>query len=250
MKIIKVLFFFIFLNFYGCAEYEKKRISKNINKIYFSSNGFALIYDDYLFEDKIINKKINNDEIIVLHSSLKKNTPVRITNLENSIYIDSKIFKKASYPKIFNVVLSKKAASILKLDHENPLIEIIELKKNKKFIAKEGNTFEEEKIVADKAPVDEIKMDVLNTSEINKESKKSKKRKFILVISDFYYKDTATELKNDLIEKTNLNNISIRKINNNKFRLLVGPFENFNALKNTYISLNNLGFEELNVYNE
>ena len=48
----------------------------------------------------------------------------------------------------------------------------------------------------------------------------------------------------------NINNISVKKINNNKYRLLVGPFKNFNALKNTYISLNNLGFEELNIYKE
>ena len=32
--------------------------------------------------------------------------------------------------------------------------------------------------------------------------------------------------------------------------LLVGPFKNFNALKTTYISLNNLGFENLNIYKE
>ncbi len=42
----------------------------------------------------------------------------------------------------------------------------------------------------------------------------------------------------------------VKKINDNKYRLLVGPFENFNALKTTYISLNNLGFDNLNVYKE
>ena len=45
-------------------------------------------------------------------------------------------------------------------------------------------------------------------------------------------------------------NISVKKINNNKYRLLVGPFKNFNALKTTYISLNNLGFESLNIFRE
>ena len=57
-------------------------------------------------------------------------------------------------------------------------------------------------------------------------------------------------LMNELIKKTNIKNISVKKINNNKYRLLVGPFENFNALKTTYISLNNLGFESLIVYKE
>ena len=45
-----------------------------------------------------------------------------------------------------------------------------------------------------------------------------------------------------------MNNISVKKINNKKYRLLAGPFKNFNALKTTYISLNNLGFEILNIY--
>ena len=50
--------------------------------------------------------------------------------------------------------------------------------------------------------------------------------------------------------KNKIDNIEVKKINDNKYRLLVGPFENFNALKKTYISLNNLGFEDLNIYRE
>ena len=53
---------------------------------------------------------------------------------------------------------------------------------------------------------------------------------------------------NELIKKTNFENIYVKKINNNKYRLLIGPFENFKALKSSYISLNNLGFEDLNIY--
>ena len=45
-----------------------------------------------------------------------------------------------------------------------------------------------------------------------------------------------------------MDNISVKKINNNQYRLFVGPFKNFNALKTTYISLNNLGFDDLNIY--
>jgi len=250
MKLIKILIFSIFLFLYSCAELERAKILKKNNKIYFSSSGFALIYDDNLFKNKIVNKKINNNGIFILHNAIKRNTPVRITNLSNSKYIDSKINKKADYPKIFNVVISKEIASLLELDLENPLVEIRELKKNKKFVAKEGSMFEEEKKVEDKAPVDEITMNDLTVNKNLKKEKKNSNKKFILVISDFYYKNTALELKNDLIKKSNLNNISIKKINDTKYRLFAGPFKNFNALKTTYISLNNLGFESLNVYND
>ena len=54
----------------------------------------------------------------------------------------------------------------------------------------------------------------------------------------------------DLVKKINVNNIYVKKINNTKYRLLIGPFKNFKALKTTYISLNNLGFEGLNIYRE
>ena len=250
MRYDKILIFFVFVYLYSCAGYEKNKTLKDDNKIYYSSSGFALIFEDHLFDEKTVNKKINNETIQVLHTTLKKNTPVRITNLSNKKYIDSKIYKRANYPKIFNVVISKKIASILELDNENPLVEITELKINKKFIAKDGTIYEEERNVAEKAPVDEIKMNDLTIEVTKKSKKKSERKKFILVISDFYYKDSAVKLKNDLIKKIQLNNITIRKINNNKYRLLVGPFENFNALKTTYISLNNLGFESLNIYNE
>ena len=77
-----------------------------------------------------------------------------------------------------------------------------------------------------------------------------KKSNFILVISDFYYKDSASNLMEELIKKTKINNISIKKINDKKYRLFSGPFKNFNALKTAYISLNKLGFENLNIYRE
>ena len=250
MKINKIHILFIFIFLYSCAGYEKNKSAKEDKKIYYSSSGFALIYEDFLYEDKTINKKINNELILILHSTLKNNTPVRITNLKNSKSLETKVYKKANYPKIFSVVVTKKIASILDLDIENPFVEIIEIKKNKKFIAKEGNTFEEEKKVANTAPVDEIEMDDL-TASVNKENKEvSKKEKFMIVVSDFYYKDSAVSLKNDLSKKILLSNIFIKKINNKKYRLLIGPFKNFNALKTTYISLNNLGFESLNIYND
>ena len=52
------------------------------------------------------------------------------------------------------------------------------------------------------------------------------------------------------MKKFQTSKFSVKKINDNKYRLSVGPFKNFNALKSIYISLNNLGFEDLNIYRE
>jgi cell division protein FtsN len=69
-----------------------------------------------------------------------------------------------------------------------------------------------------------------------------------LLISDFYYLDSAENLKIELTKKTKLEGFAIKKINNKKYRLYIGPFQNFNSLKSTYISLNKLGFDELRIY--
>ena len=272
MKLIKIsIFFFIVLALSSCAENKKIVYDKDSGRfiltekkrkeeIFFfhSSHGFALIYDQDLYKEGVINKKldlrkdidkrINDTKVIVLHSFLKKGTPVKIINPENSKVVETKIHKLANYPKIFNVVISRKTAKNLGLDFNNPYVELFETKKNITFVAKEGVTFDEEKNVAEKIPVDEIKMDDLSKEKMGVKINIAKKNKFILVIADFYYFDSAKNLKNDLIKQTKIRNFLIKKINDNKYRLSVGPFKNFNALKFVYISLNNLGFEDLNIY--
>jgi hypothetical protein len=274
MKLIKIsIFFFLVLALSSCAENKKIVYDKDSGRfiltekkrkeeIFFfhSSHGFALIYDQDLYKEGVINKKldlrkdidkrINDTKVIVLHSFLKKGTPVKIINPENSKVVETKIHKLANYPKIFNVVISRKTAKNLGLDFNNPYVELFETKKNITFVAKEGVTFDEEKNVAEKIPVDEIKMDDLSKEKMGVKINIAKKNKFILVIADFYYFDSAKNLKNDLIKQTKIRNFLIKKINDNKYRLSVGPFKNFNALKFVYISLNNLGFEDLNIYRE
>jgi len=251
MKRIEIFFLVILVLFiYSCAEYKNIKNTSNVQRQYFSSNGFVLIYDESLFKDKIVSKKIDNTKIYVLHKMLKVNTKIRITNPNNQKFIETKIYKRANYPSIFNAVISKEISSLLELDNDNPYVEIIEIKKNKTFVAKKSNTYEEEKNVANKVPVDEVKMDDITIEKDVSKAKIIEKKKFILVISDFYYLNSANNLKNDLVSKIKNSKISINKIAENKYRLMAGPFDNFNALKTIYISLNNLGFENLNIYKE
>jgi len=147
-KIILLLVFLFKLS--ACADYKTTKAIQNDQKQFYSSSGFVLIYEDNLYDEKIVNRKLDNEDLLVMHSILKRNTPVKIMNPNNSKVVETTIYKKANYPKIFNMVISKKIASILELDINNPFVEIIEVKKNKTFIAKEGNIFEEEKNVIDK----------------------------------------------------------------------------------------------------
>jgi len=246
MKLTKItIIFLISLFFASCVTIPINK--NNPEKKYFTSSGFALIYDDSLFEKKIVNTKINNEKIHVLHKFLKINTTVKLTNPTNSKFIVAKIYKKADYPNIFNLLISQKVANVLELNAKNPYLEIVEVKKNETFIAKKSNIFDEEKNVAEKAPVDEVLMNDLNPASKNYIKQKDQ-ISFILVINDFYYFESAKRLKKQLSKKTKINNLSIKKINIKKYRLFAGPFKNFSTLKTAYISLNKLGFENLNIY--
>ena len=245
MNVRNFLFFVLVSTLlYSCASYK---INKE-EKTFFSSNGFALLYNVELNKQGIISKKISNDKLHVVHNFLKTNTPIKIVNPENLKFIETKVYKKGNYPKIFNIVLSEEIFSILELDVDNPFVEVYEVKKNKTFIAKKSNTFEEEKNVAEMVPIDKIDIDDLSKSNNTTKKKGSKIKNYSIVINDFYYKESANNLMKELKIKTKFKNIMIKKINDNKYRLLVGPFKNFNALKTAYISLNNLGFDYLDIY--
>ena len=233
---------------YSCADYKTQQAREGIEKNYYFSKGFALVYNEDLYYQKVVNKKFSDEKYGAMHNLLKVNTSVKIINPSNSKFLNIKISKKANYPKIFNIVLSKSAAFALELDMENPYVEVFETKKNKTFVAKESNTFEEEKNVSGTVSTNEIKMSDITINKSETKKKSDEKNNFILVISDFYYEDSANNLMEELIKKTKLNNIAVNKINDKKYRLFAGPFKNFNALKTTYISLNKLGFESLNVY--
>lgn len=248
MNLKKIILAFVCINLlYSCADYNVNKSVQKKERHYYSSSGFALIYEDYLYKQKVISKKIINDDIRVMHRSLKTNTRIKIINPVNSKFIETKIYKKGNYPKIFNIVITKKVASVLDLDSNNPFVEVFEVKKNRTFIAKKAHTYEEEKKVAEIAPISDIKMDDLTKAEINTKKELSKKSLYTIIVAEFYFIDSANNLMESLVKKTKMNNISVKKINNKNYRLLVGPFQNFNSLKKSYISLNKLEFENLNI---
>ena len=194
IKRVILLGFLLLLS--ACADYKSNKSIQIKEREFYSSKGFALIYTGSLFEkggvdkefntNEVIDNRLNNEQILTMHSTLKKDTHIRIINPVTSKFVDTKILKRANYPKIFNIVMSRKTATILELDIDNPYVEIFEVKKNKTFIAKESNTFEEEKQLPESAPVDDIKEDDLSEKQIDLKKTLDKNNNFILVRSDFY----------------------------------------------------------------
>ena len=62
----------------------------------------------------------------------------------------------------YNSIVSQRISDELDINYNQPYIEIKEIKNNSIFLAKKSKIFEEEKNVANKAPVDTISINDLN----------------------------------------------------------------------------------------
>ncbi len=239
----------IFVFLFSCTQDMKimKKPSK-IEEPTFSSKGFALVYDNSVFESNIVDKKLNNGQNYVLHPFLKNNTLVSISNPFNSKSLTAKIRKTINYPSIYNIVITKKMADKLELDINNPYVEVLSIRVNDKFIAKEASIFNEEKKVANKAPITSININDMSFSTPETKVKK-KEPLYIIDIAEFYFFESAETAKNRFKKEANLENIKIKKISKNKFKVYSGPHAYFNSVKDAYFSLNELGFENLDIIN-
>ena len=243
-----LLYLFILLN--SCTSYNSKEISSNYPILEkFTNSGFTLIFNNDLYKDKVITKKINERDLIIFQRNLKRGTAVKITNPFNEKTIIAKVGDNAVYPNFNNSVVSIRIANELEIDINEPYIILEEIRDNALFIAKKSKTFDEEKKVADKAPVDSISVNDLNEKIKKKIVIKKKNFSYIVKIADFYYKKTADEMVNRIKIELNLDMVGINKINENKFRVFLGPYTGLNSLQIAYNSIEELGFENIEIIN-
>ena len=230
----------------SCTSNNYKTVNVDPILEKFSNNGFALIYNDKLYNDKIISKKMDERDLIIFQRNLRKGTSVKITNPFNSKTIIAKVGKKANYPSFNNSVVSIRISKELEIDINEPYIFIEEIRDNASFIAKKAKTFEEEKKVADKAPVDSISVNDLNETDKKKIKKKiNNEFKYVIKIADFYYLNTAKQMVKRIKSELNIKKTDINKINENKFRVFTGPYLSLKALQKAYNSIETLGFENI-----
>ncbi|MBD1161294.1 hypothetical protein IDH30_03290 [Pelagibacterales bacterium SAG-MED15] len=243
-----LLYLFILLN--SCTSYNSKKISTNYPILEkFNNSGFTLIFNNDLYKDKVITKKINERDLIIFQRNLKRGTAVKITNPFNEKTIIAKVGDNAVYPNFNNSVVSIRIANELEIDINEPYIILEEIRDNALFIAKKSKTFDEEKKVADKAPVDSISVNDLNEKIKKKIVIKKKNFSYIVKIADFYYKKTADEMVNRIKIELNLDMVGINKINENKFRVFLGPYNSLNTLQIAYNGIEKLGFENIEIIN-
>ena len=223
--------------------------NQNLNSLEnpFINKGFSLIYNDKFYYDKVISKKIDERSLVIFQKNLKKNTIVKITNILNNKSIIGTVGSNADYPLFNNAVLSLRIADEIGLNENEPYVEILEVLEDAIFVAKRAKTFEEEKKVANKAPVNNINISDLSTKQTNTKNELSKKFSYEIKIADFYFNDTASLLVDRIVKETMIKNVKIKKINEKKYRVYAGPFNNINSLQKSFNDISILEFENIEI---
>ncbi|MDA7835745.1 hypothetical protein N9A18_01190 [Candidatus Pelagibacter sp.] len=234
------------LNNCATPTLTKNKISSSLDNP-FLNKGFSLIYNDKFYNNKIISKKIDDRSLVIFQKNLKRNTIVKITNILNNKSIIGTVGGNADYPLFNNAVLSLRIADEINLNENEPYVEILEVLEDSVFVAKRAKTYDEEKKIANKAPVNSINISDLNIKETNTKNELSKKFSYEIKIADFYFNDTASLLVNRIIKETKINDAKIKKINEKKYRVYAGPFNNINSLQKSFNDISILEFENIEI---
>ena len=246
----KSLLIVLFIFLLGCEQnnLNKNAVNQEIMTKY-KNSGFALVYNPMLKKEKKISKKIDNRSLLIFHKSLKKNSFVKITNPVNQKTVIAEVISNnVKFSDFYNSVITSRIAEELSLNLNEPYINLVLISQNSTFVAKKAKTFNEEKKVAEKAPVDGIQID--NLGEINQPKNETIKEEifsYSIKIADFYYKDSAKNMSDRIINETNISNPLIKTISNTKYRVLLGPFNDIKKLEDSFNEIKSLDFENIEI---
>ncbi len=241
MKFNYLIIVFLLISCTNTSLVQQGTTTPNISK------GFALIYNEDDFNNKVISSKLNSSKIEVGHNKYKKNTIIIITNPENKKSLQLVVTKKINYPDFFKVLITKELSDKLSLNPQIPFVEVEKRIKNKSFIAKKAVTYSEEKSVLTKAPITKVKINNISKTSIVQTQKKSDIN-YSIIIGEFYSKKWASSLI-DLLVNENIKKevFTVKKMGKNNYQLLAGPYSSINTLKNDYFKLNKYGFDNLDI---
>ena len=242
-----ILIISIYLLLSGCEQTKisnSKKININFENRY-KNIGFALIYDDNLQNIKKLDARTLN----IYHKSLKRKSLVKITNPENGNSLIAEVkSNRVKFSDFYNSILTPRIAEMLELNLKEPYVEIVLISKDSTFVAKKAKTFDEERSVAQKAPIDGIQINDLNANNKVKNKKtKNKDFSYSIKLADFYYEDTAKIMVNRIKSETSIKKLNIIKLSLTKYRVLIGPFNDIKTLKESFEIIKKFNFENLEI---
>ena len=186
------------------------------NRKPYNAKGIAYIFNQVDRDENIIKGNMNNDLLEISHSQLKYGATIKLINPKTKDTIVLKNSKKIKYPEFYKIVITDAVANKLNIDRKIPLIEVLEIRKNKSFVAKKAKIFQEEKKIPANAPVMSVKIDNISKKKSLKKKKELNTNIYVL-IGSFYSEDSAIFLKNRIIKE--IADFDKKKIKNKKEKI-------------------------------
>ena len=88
---------------------------------------------------------------------------------------------------------------------------------------------------------------ILIKQKLKKKVDKSNKFLYSIKIADFYYKKSAQQMVERIKDETSIKRYKVLSLSKTKFRVILGPFNDINSLKNSYNNALLLNFENLEI---
>ena len=242
ITLLIILSLFVFSCDLSSNNKSKINNTKFISK--YKNTGFALVYINDLQKIKPLEERSLN----IYHKSLKKRSIVKITNPENNKYLIAEVkSNRVKFSDFYNSILSMRIAKELELDLDEPYVEVTLVSKDSTFIAKKAKIFDEERSVAEKAPVDGIQIKDLNKKIVKSKVTKIKSFSYSIKVADFYYKETAQMMVNRIKSEVPIKKLKIITLSKIKYRVLIGPFNDIKTLKESFEKMRLFNFENLEI---
>jgi hypothetical protein len=70
---------------------------------------------------------------------------------------------------------------------------------------------------------------------------------YSIKIADFYYKDSAENMIQRIMDETKITNPVIKKLSQTKYRVLLGPFNDIKKIQESFDEIEKLNFENLKI---
>ena len=144
MKFSLLIFIFFLIS---CSSH----LTKLDNRKPYNATGLAYIYNQEDYNKKILKKKLNNELLQISHKDLKIGTFIKLINPKTKESIVLRNMKSIEYPDLYKILITRPVAEKLNIFGDLPLIEVLEIKKNKSFIAEKAKIYQEEKKISSKA---------------------------------------------------------------------------------------------------
>ena len=118
------------------------------NKQPYTAKGFAYIFNENDYKNKIIRGRLDNSKLEVSHSGLRVNSLIKLINPKTKDSLTIKNLKRSSYPDFYKILISKQVAKKLNIDSDLPFMKLSKLKrishllqKRLNFLMKKKNIF-------------------------------------------------------------------------------------------------------------